>query len=187
MGKLPLRPLFFLPAYLLTGFVSAYPVLMDIQFAEFWSLLLGLSAAALQFTWTYRALAFASKRLQHLRHSVSDSQPLRTALRILLMLIAFFAGIALYKGYLQAAVFGGTLLDQPIAWFLAFGAAILFFGIFWIPARALCEAEMGRKVPAHSVVGTFLLFVYIVIGAPFIYRRLKHLRDQPIGGYVGTD
>ncbi len=64
------------------------------------------------------------------------------------------------------------------------GTAILFFGFFWVPARAVCEAEAGRKVPLHSVVGTFLLFVYIVIGAPFIYRRLKDIGNKTVGGYA---
>ena len=184
MEKLPLRPLFFVPAYLFLSLMSVYPVLLDIEFAEFWSLLLGLGAFALQFTWTYRALAFVSTRLHYPRHGVSDSQPLWTARRILLMLTAFIAGVVLYKGYLQSAVFSGTLLDEPVEWFLAIGTTSLFFGFFWIPARAVCEAEAGRKVPAHSVLGTFLLFIYIVIGAPFIYRRLKTLGDTTVSGYA---
>jgi len=182
MGKLPLRPLFFVPAYLLLAAVSSLLGTSGLEISGFWPFLFGLGCFALHFAWTFRALAFVSKRLRSMRYSVDVSEPLPTARRFLLVLIVCFGGAVLYKTYLQPALFGGTPFDKPLEMALAFATVFLFFGIFWISARALCEAEMGRKVPAHSIVGTFLLFIYIVIGAPFIYRRLKKLGEQSPDG-----
>ena len=181
MEKLPLRPLLFVPAYLLLNVMSVFPTLLGLELAAFWAVLFGLGCFALHFRWTFRALAFASERLRSVQHGAGVPAPLRTARRFLLMMIFFFGSAILYKTYLQPAVSEtpfAELLEMPLVLLVAF----LFFGIFWISARAVCDAEAGKRVPAHSVVGTFLLFIYIVIGAPFIYRRLKKMGEPVRAG-----
>jgi hypothetical protein len=39
-------------------------------------------------------------------------------------------------------------------------------------------AEDGAETPPSRVVGTFLLFLFLVVGAPFIYRRLEALGES---------
>lgn len=182
MEKPPLRPLLFVPAYLLLTVIATLLGNPGLDISAFWSRLFGVGCLALHFRWTFRALSFVSMRPPFVQKGADVSDPLRTARRFLVMLILCFGGAVLYKAYLHPVMFGGMPLYEPLEMLLGLVTAFLFFGIFWISARAVCEAEVGKRVPAHSVVGTFLLFIYIVIGAPFIYRRLKKLGEPVRAG-----
>lgn len=178
MERLPLRPLLFVPAYLLLTAIGILLGAPGLDISIFWTALFGLGCFAFHFRWTFRALAFVSKRPPVVQKGAGVSDPLRRARRFSVMMILGFGALILYGVYLQPVVGSETLFAELLEMPLLLLVVFSFFGIFWISARAVCEAEAGKKVPAHSVVGTFLLFIYIVIGAPFIYRRLKKLGEQ---------
>lgn len=182
MEKLPLRPLVFVPAYLLLAVVSAFLAAPGLDIPGVWVSLLGLAVFALHFTWMFRALAYASKRRISVGLNLGASDPATTVLRYLVLMLLCFGIGALYKAFLQPANSAGSSLDKTIEFAIALPALYFLAGIFWIPARALCEAEMGRKATTFSIVGTAILFFYIFIGAPFIYQRLKKLNAPLSGG-----
>jgi len=88
----------------------------------------------------------------------------------------------LYKIYLKPAILDVASLDKTIEAGLAMLLIYFLVGMFWISARTLCEAELGRKVSTFSVIGTCMQFFFIFIGAPFIYLRLRKLSEPIVGG-----
>jgi len=186
MEKLPIRPLVFVPAYLLLVVVSASLAAPGLDIPGIWATLLGLAVFALHFTWMFRAMAYASKWRRPMGLSRGVSDPPTTVLRFLLMMFLCLGVGALYKAYLQPAITDGTSLDKTIELAIALPTLYFLVGMFWISARTLCEAEMGRQAPTFSIVSTSILFFYIFIGAPFIYRRLKKLNEPLPGGLAET-
>lgn len=176
MAKLPLHPLILIPAYLLLACVATIPMLGGQHYA------LGVTGAlGLQVAWAIQALAFASK--EHVGDGrIARITQLATARFVVLTLLVCLAVVALYYGYLN---WGPTSETSVTAILKALSsiceglAVVLFFAVLWISAAGICDAEESGKAPAHRVVGTFLLLVYVVIGAPFIFTRLKRLAHQP--------
>jgi hypothetical protein len=170
MTKLPLRPVLFIPAYFLALATVMIPALLGQTFTMVWMAVAVSLALILQLWWTYRAAAFATQ--------ITGEPGSRTIIKYLLLVIcigAVYAAIfpSFVKPHLVGTPFEAYLgVESPV---MGLVVCLVFLAIFWIAARAVCEAEGKGKVPAHSVVGTFLLFFYIVIGAPFIYGRLKRL------------
>jgi Na+/H+ antiporter NhaD/arsenite permease-like protein len=176
MTKLPLRPALFISAYFLSMAIAIVPALLGQRFTMYWVAVAVLLALILQLWWTYRAVAAASRLTDERgRHSP------RTTVKYLLFLIGIGAVyVAIFPYYVKPRLAGTPLelylgVDSPV---LGLAGCFLFLAVFWIAARAVCEAEEKRKMPAHNVVGTFLLFFYLVIGVPFIYGRLKRLGIQ---------
>jgi hypothetical protein len=186
MEKLPLRPLFFVPAYLLVFVATSFSTAPGVEVSIFWSSLFGLGLFALHFFWTYRALAFAFERRRFMGRGAGVSDPLHTARRFILIVILILGISPFYQVYLKPALFSGAPFDEPLEFLLALAGLYFSFGIFWIAARTLCEAELGGKASTIGIIGTFFQFLTVVIGAPFIYRRLKNLREQPSGGIAET-
>ena len=175
MEKLPLRPLVFVPAYLLLWAVSAILAAPGLGISGIWAAVLSMAVVALHFTWMVRAVAYASKRRLSMGLSSDVSKPSATVLRFLLMTVLILGVSAPYKAYLEPVVGEGSALDTTVETALALSGLYFLVGMFWISARTLCEAEMGRKAPIFSIVATAILFSFLLIGAPFIYRRLKEL------------
>ena len=179
MTKLPLRPILFIPAYFLSLAIIGLPLLFQMEFTVYWAAAAVLFALILQLWWTYQALAFACQ-------FVGERSGLRTQTTVkclLFLLILFAVYAAIFPSYIRPHLSGTPFeislgMNSPI---LGLAVCIAFLAVFWLSARIVCEAEEKRKVPAHGVVGTFLLFFYIIIGAPFIYGRLKRLRSGSEG------
>jgi len=186
MEKLPLRPLVFVPVYLLLLAVSAVLKVPELGISGIWAPLLSMAAVALHFTWMLRALAYASKWRRSMGRSPGVSEPLTAVLRFLLMTFICLGVIVLYKVYLKPAVGEESPLDRGVELALTLPTIYFLVGMFWISARTLCEADMGRKASTFSIVSTAILFMYIFIGAPFIYRRLKNLSEPLAGGLAET-
>ncbi len=174
MTKLPLRPVLFIPAYFLSLAIMMVPALLGQKFTMYWAAVAVLLALILQLWWTYRAVAFASQVTDERgKHSP------RTTVKYLLLLIGLSAVYAaIFPSYVKPRLAGTPFesylgVDSPI---LGLAVCLVFLAVFWTAARVVCEAEGKGKVPAHSVVGTFLLFFYIIIGAPFLYLRLRKLQ-----------
>jgi hypothetical protein len=91
------------------------------------------------------------------------------------MLLFVFAVIIVAVSYTAIYGPGETPAPGDPRPMLSVMAAVSFLVCLWVIARALCVAEARQPVPAHYIVGTFLLLFYLVIGAPFISRRLKAL------------
>lgn len=186
MEKLPLRPLVFIPAYLLLLAVSALLKVPGLATSGIWPALLSMAAVALHFAWMVRAVTYASKWRRSMGQTLSVSEPPTTVLRCLVMTFLILGVAVLYKAYLKPAVGEGSPLDNTVEMALAAPGLYFLVGMFWISARTLCEAEMGRKAPTSSIVATSILFFYIFIGAPFIYRRLKNLSEPLPGSLAET-
>ena len=176
-----MNPLVFILAYLLLAGLAVFPELVGQNYPLLWAALGSCGALMLQSVWTIQALAFSSKLLTG-KQQAKYMTVARVVVLVLLLCVGF---VALYNGHLKAHLAVGAPLAtvvKVISSVCEGGAVVLFFSMFWIAARGICEVEekgKGKgKVPAHRVVGTFLLFVYLVIGAPFIFGRLKKLSAQ---------
>ena len=179
MEKLPLRPIFFVPAYLLLFVVSVSLASPKLGISNLWPWFFSLAGFALHFVWVFRALVFASGRLRFIGRGSSGSDALRIAGRFFMMMILCFGVATLYKAYLKPVVGSVTPLDETLEMLLALATLYFFLGIFWISARTLCEAELGGKATTYGTISTCLLLLNLFIGAPFIYRRLETLRELP--------
>lgn len=186
MEKLPLRPLVFIPTYLVLFVASVLVSAPGLEVSAIWGALLGLTLFALHFTWMFRALAFASKRRGAMGGSRGAAEAPTTFLRFLVLMVLCFGVGELYEAYLQPAITGGSSLDQAIEAVFALLTIYFLVGMHWMSACAVCEAEMGRKASTFSIVSTAILFFFILIGAPFIYQRLKKLNEPLSDGLAGT-
>ena len=155
MRRLPLRPLVFIPIYIALGFfVPAYAV----NTGGIDALSLAMAAifvcTLLHVTWIWRALAFAA-----------GHDPTRGPRRL-----ARARPLAPLGPEWLAAV-------EP---FLIFAMVVGFFMLAWCAARTVCDAEVESGAPSHAAIGTFLALLYLVIGAPFVYGRLRALGAGPL-------
>ena len=181
MARLPLHPLILIPAYLVLACIATFPMVGAQHYAVI-STAIGVSGTlGLQVTWAVQAIIFVSRL--HLGDDHGDSGTLLTAAKFTVFaLLLCLAIVASYYGYLQWQLPSSTRMIpilKVISSICEVLAVLLFFSVFWISAAVICNAEEGGKVPAHRVVGTFLLLIYLVIGAPFIFARLKRLVHPP--------
>ncbi len=176
MRRLPLRPLVFIPIYIALGFfVPAYAV----NTGGIDALSLAMAAifvcTLLHVTWIWRALAFAA-----------GHDPTRGPRRL-----ARARPLALAVALATVLVFAIAWLVPPLAplgpeWlaavepFLIFAMVVGFFMLAWCAARTVCDAEVESGAPSHAAIGTFLALLYLVIGAPFVYGRLRALGAGPL-------
>lgn len=181
MKKLPLHPVVFIILYLLLACVAVFPTSTGSTWS-FYSAIGGTAAAlGLQILWSFQALSAASS-------SAPDAAGARIWLvraRYGVLLLVLCLGLLAANELVQA---NGASLPAPLV--SVSGAlssvcgslgAVSFFGIFFAVARGICDAERARSMSKVGAVATFFLLVYMVIGAPFIYGRLKKLSGQPVG------
>jgi len=177
VAKLPLHPFIFVPAYLLLVCLATFPMIAAQHYALIWAAVGVVGALGLQVVWALRALVFVSKK--HTDDGrASRLIRLTTAKLGVFALVICLAIVTLYQGYLRWHV--SSMASIAVALKLLSSvceglAVVLFFSTFWISAAGICNVEEGGKAPAHRVVGTFLLLVYLFVGAPFIFARLKRL------------
>jgi len=175
----PMRPWKFISLYLIlvvgSFLLQGYPW----KFAIFASLICILAAFALHLTWVFRGLNTLSNSTHGVSHGGANW--MGTARRSLVysaVLVAIVLVIHILPGPSVDAKWY-NLFNFATAFIVLF-AFLFLLRIFWIAAVALCDSEAQTKAPPHTVVGTFLLYWYLVLGAPFLYKRLVKLRDQKI-------
>lgn len=179
--KLPLKPVYFIILYLLfaTG-PALYGFLGDNVVVFVLGVLFVAGAFGIQALWVYQSAVISDFSIS--RSTKSSVLPVYARrVRNLIFSGAMSIIFAVLTSLLRNA---GTFFETisriaPPALMLV--SVILFLGSLWIAAQAICQGEAETKAPSHSVVGTFLLFVYLLIGAPFIYSRLKRLRGAISG------
>jgi hypothetical protein len=185
MAKLPLRPILFIFLYLGSLVVPFYLAQHNVTHTVNLAALGVAFALLLQLVWTHQAATFISK----VSHTGTAASAWTRGLLGLFGLVVVY--VLLYDNYIKPAISGTVIapfLDRESPILGALFIVPVLIG-FWLTARAVCDAEEKGHVPAHSVVGTFLLFFYLIIGAPFIYRRLKVLTGRKIvlgAAYDGT-
>ncbi len=59
---------------------------------------------------------------------------------------------------------------------IGFALAFLFAASLWKAASSLVETEQGHEIARHTVVGTFLLVLYLPLGVWLLHKRVKRLR-----------
>jgi hypothetical protein len=72
----------------------------------------------------------------------------------------------------------GLSTSAPIVALLAVALLLLnvgAFGLCGVASAALCAAERTVGGGSPHVLGTFIQFVYLIFGAPWLHRRLRRL------------
>ena len=170
MPRLPLRPAVFIPVYVGLAFGPSVAMSAGGPVAGAAAMVAALVALALHADWVFRSIDY-----------VAATAPARLARPLELARLAAHAtgwcgGLAIAHAALAPFVSptGETILGPAVPWLLLV-AVLGFLTQVWIASRLLCDAEAGGRAPLHALVGTVLLFLYLAIGAPFLFRRLKAL------------
>lgn len=171
MRRLPLHPALFIAAWLAIAAASmaamlAGPPVEEILYAPAVAALLLASVA-----WTWQAGRFAAGVLAA-RGRAQLGRRFDLAANILgavAIMGSVLWVIALPQGL---STTGPTIALLSVALpLLGMGA----FALYGIASAALCAAERTVGGGSPHVLGTFIQFVYLVLGAPWLYRRLRRL------------
>ena len=160
MSGLPMRPLLFIPLYLALAFGPVFAVTAGSGPALVVGQIATVAALMLQLSWIWRASEFAAATLPN-RSGDSRSRFIPVAAGVLLVAAAICDRLGPPA---ESAVF-----------FLIAATVLIALSTAWRAAQTLCYAEALRSAHAPAVLATFFLLVYLVVGAPFIYSRLKAL------------
>ena len=170
--RLPLHPLVLTAVYLIAAagpiFLASGLAAPDLVFA------LMLFAGFLQVTWILHVGRYAISRME--KHAGVDER-LRRRTRLMFgaasgIAISIFLAVIVCWLFLTPNPQTGAY-DNPWVMPIVLGIFASGFTLIFQAAKALCEAE--SKNTGERIFVTVLRFFYIVIGAPFIYRRLKRL------------
>ncbi len=178
MAKLPIRPIIFVPAYLL---VYVMVFLAVIGWGPIpWSVgALGiLGGISLHIVWIFQSLTFLSQLPISYRENTRLVSLASRAHRFLPYGVIACAIAISYETLLEPQLVSWPTIELFLGGLIeiiGMVAVFLYFALFWIAARALCEAEDGPRSEYGKIFGTFLLFAYLAFTAPFIFRRLKKL------------
>lgn len=179
-ASLPMNPWAFVPLYLFLGFSGFILQGLGSLLTAYLALAAVLSAFYLHIHWSLKSVRFAVAQSEE---DVSTRDVISTSLRPLKnALVCASIPVALVLLYATLS----TVMKQPFAplyWQLLAALLILLsfaflLRMFWLAATTFCEQETGTEVAAHSVLGTFLMFVYLVVGAPFLFARLKAIENS---------
>ena len=177
MARLPLRPWLYILLFLFC--FPVLPFLLPRALGDQRFDIAYVCCAVLQMAWQYQVTAFASSLLDNEkgRRRVSIA---RYCLAVVVVVIIYSA---IYWTYVQPLVAGtwwewalGT--DNSPAAFVGVAAII---GLFWLPARAVLDAEKKAGLKLRSTFLTLVMLGYGPLTAPFFYRRLVALRDVASG------
>lgn len=168
MAKLPMKPVYFVPAYLS---LMVLPYCMPAEEEKYLALAAFAGLWALHLIWIRQVEdslsetpAFAQNDLARKFYRYQKA-------------VVVITGVLLTGMFFQLtipSVLEGSLVMQllnvlVVPWWA------FFILMLWAVARSLCFAEGRAKPDAGIILGTGLLFFCIVIGAPFIYARLKRI------------
>ena len=108
---------------------------------------------------------------------------------IYIVLSAFFVTVILniFAEPIFLAVEGEFSLVQSAAVALWVCGIFAPLYIFWVAARALVEVEEGKRVRADRCIGTFLAFLFLIIGIFFIQPRVRRVFKavDPVSSVAG--
>ncbi len=178
--RLPMRPAIFILLYLALAVASG--ALQDASFGRnILAVLASGFAAILQIAWTVQAQRFANSvgvRTGRLSTEAGRARNNRTAAQfgvaaVILMLVLLYA---LFIRHATSTPTTREILIEVAATVCGFtGLGLVLVGM-WRVATDVCRFEGAEEVSPNRIVGTFLLFIYLVIGAPFIFVRLKRMK-----------
>ena len=134
--------------------------------------LLSFSALALQLWWTWSVVRYLA-----LYVSPADLSIKKALMKINSCLVAV-AAVAAVLEVLFATGKMGTPSFFAIQFLAIAVGVLLVLVIFWVASSALCEIERGAPESAVRIVGTFLCFFYLLVGAPFIFGRIQKLSEK---------
>ena len=166
MPKLPMPPLLFLLLYAGVGFFLLPALVLELTHNSELSVASLNFVGVIQLYWTFTAAACASR----LAGSWRDFKKAMLCLTATLVVLSVVVSHDMWWG-----AFVAPPVDHPLAILLNIvggACAILVFAIFWFAASSVCEAD----VEPRSFGWTFFSFIYLPIGAFFIYPRLKRAR-----------
>lgn len=171
-GKLPMNPWLFIGLALLLTAIGAWNIERHVA----WTSVTYGAGWMLQLVWIFQAGLYASGQADRKSGSGEEGAK-RTRLMIGALITLAVAFSVMVFGFLFFAnpetgtINGAAALVFGPAMFLTFAA---FFTLIFQAAKALCRAE--EKNTGERIFVTCLLFLYLIIGAVFLSRRLKGLR-----------
>lgn len=170
-SSLPMNPWLFIGLTLLLTAIGAWNIERHIV----WTGVTYGAAWMLQLVWTFQAALFACRQVEQ-KSGAGEECVKRKRLMIGALVVLVPAFLVTIFGFLFFAnpetgtINGAPALVFGPAMFLLFAA---FFSLIFQAAKALCLAE--EKNTGERVFVTCLLFLYLIIGAVFLSRRLKRL------------
>jgi hypothetical protein len=176
-GRLPMNPWLLIALIVSLLAVAAWSIGGDHMG---WLAPADFSAMALQLAWILQAGLYAfDKADQKLGTSAERARQRRLMFGALICLAiaapVLFIGFSFFANRETGTITGTAALPFGLAMLL--GAASFFTFIFRV-AKILCQAE--EKETGERIFVTCLLLCYLIIGAPFVFNRLKRL-EQPRG------
>lgn len=127
-----------------------------------------IASVSLHLWWTWSSVRFLS--VYALPSNVAVRRYLR---RMNFLLVSIALGTAFTQFWFANRV--GSISGFEFAAFAVI--VLLIFAVFWTASQALCVAELGGDKMLR-IVGTFLCYVYLIFGAPFLYRRLMRVDSE---------
>lgn len=171
MPTLVSKPLLFWVIYLGLAALSLYPTMYGMPYASYLAIVGGILSFGVQVYWTFSALRISSGA-DHGSNAYTKRATQAAIGGAFLTLV-----VIIYKVFIVQGSLGDGSVNVAERLMIAV-AMLLWLSFFWFAARSLCSAEEQKKLPAIQVVGTFLLYVYLAIGAFFLSPRLKKLVRQ---------
>lgn len=169
--KLPMNPWLFIVSYIGLASVGALTSFQPMK----WAMLASVLALGLHLAWIIQAGLYSGRRVQE-KFGTSEKREKQQHLMIGALICAAMTFLVMILGFSffadpeSGAITGPEAL--PFALVMLFGFASVFTLIFQT-ATILCQAE--EKDTGERVFVTCLALFYLVIGAPFLFRRLKRL------------
>jgi len=170
-SRLPMNPWLFIVLAISLTAIGA----LNIEKRGVWTGIADAAFLVLQLTWILQAGLYAAGKAER-KSGTSEKRTKQTQLMIdtLISVAIIWSGMVLGFWLLtgsETGEIGGTpALPFVLATLLALAA---LFTLVFQAAKALCVAE--EKNTGERIFVTCLLFLYLIIGAPFLFRRLKRL------------
>ena len=175
-GKLPINPWLFIGLTLLLTAIGAW----NIERHMAWTSVAYGAAWMLQLAWIFQAGLYACGQAE--QKSGAGGERINRKHRMIgaLIVLAIAFSTMIFGFLFFANPETGTIDGAPA---LVFGPAMLltfaaFFTLIFQAAKALCLAE--EKNTGERVFVSCLLFLYLIIGAVFLFRRLKQLNTAAV-------
>jgi hypothetical protein len=171
-GKLPMNPWLYI--FLIVALLGIQVWGMGTDHMG-WADASVLTALSLQIFWIWQAGLYTFSKLRQMP-DVAATVGSRKRWIVGALIALVISALNLFVGFhFFADPQTGTIpwpAAFPVMLFVLLGLASALTLIFQI-SKALCQAE--EKPTGERIFVTCLLMVYLLIGAPFLYRRLKRL------------
>ena len=169
-----MNPWLFIVFMLLLTAIGAWTIDRNVG----WTGATDAAAFALQLVWIFQAGMFAFGKAGQ-KFGNSEKRAKQKRLMVGALICMPIIGLVMILGFSRFAdPQSGTITGTAALVFAPL--MLLFFAVFFTfifqAARVLCEAE--EKETGERIFVTCLLLLYLIIGAPFLYRRLRHLKQQ---------